>query len=72
MAAKQLASLYQDLRRAFDAQPSDLTKCGILLLQLKVSSRRLGFSSLPYISSPRWVSLRQAYYFLKEKNGLMT
>ena len=36
MAAKQLASLYQDLKRAFDTQPSDLKKCGVLLAQLKV------------------------------------
>jgi 26S proteasome regulatory subunit N12 len=38
MAATQLASLYQDLRRSFDAQPSDLKKCGVLLAQLKVSN----------------------------------
>ncbi|KAF8504218.1 COP9 signalosome [Gautieria morchelliformis] len=36
MAAKQLVSLYQELMRAFDAQPSDLKKCGALLLQLKM------------------------------------
>lgn len=36
MAPQQLAALYKDLQRAFDARPSDLKKCGSLLAQLKV------------------------------------
>lgn len=44
MVAEQLASLYQDLKRAFDARPSDLRKCGTLLAQLKVGSRPHSFA----------------------------
>lgn len=32
----QLASLYADLKRAFDKKPSDLPICGKLLNQLKL------------------------------------
>ena len=38
---QQLAALYKDLQRAFDARPSDLKKCGSLLAQLKVRSYTL-------------------------------
>jgi 26S proteasome regulatory subunit N12 len=34
--APQLKSLYEDLQRSFNARPSDLKKCGTLLVQLKV------------------------------------
>ena len=36
MSSRQLQSLYRDLQRAFDARPTDLKKCGVLLAQLKV------------------------------------
>jgi 26S proteasome regulatory subunit N12 len=36
MAPQQLAALYNDLQRAFDARPSNLQRCGSLLAQLKV------------------------------------
>jgi hypothetical protein len=36
MAPNQLKSLYEDLLRSFNARPSDLKKCGVLLSQLKV------------------------------------
>jgi hypothetical protein len=36
MAPQQLATLYNNLQRAFDARPSDLKRCGTLLAQLKV------------------------------------
>jgi 26S proteasome regulatory subunit N12 len=36
MAPQQLAALYKDLQRAFNARPSDLKRCGSLLAQLKV------------------------------------
>ncbi|KAG2158800.1 SAC3/GANP/Nin1/mts3/eIF-3 p25 family-domain-containing protein [Suillus bovinus] len=36
MASQNLATLYNELQRAFDARPSDLKKCGTLLAQLKV------------------------------------
>jgi hypothetical protein len=35
-AAAQLASLYQNLKRSFDARPCYLETCGALLAQLKV------------------------------------
>lgn len=38
MIPQQLAALYEDLQRAFDARPSDLNRCGSLLAQLKVLS----------------------------------
>lgn len=41
MAPQQLAALYKDLQRNFDARPSDLKKCGSLLAQLKVGSYTL-------------------------------
>ncbi|KDQ64726.1 hypothetical protein JAAARDRAFT_167316 [Jaapia argillacea MUCL 33604] len=34
--SSQLASIYRDLKRAFEARPSDLKKCGQLLAKLKV------------------------------------
>lgn len=37
MASRQLQTLYKDLQRAFDARPTDLKKCGVLLAQLKIS-----------------------------------
>ena len=46
MVPDQLATLYQNLKRAFDARPSDLRKCGTLLAQLKVSNRPPCFSAL--------------------------
>ncbi|KIM91069.1 hypothetical protein PILCRDRAFT_59063 [Piloderma croceum F 1598] len=36
MAPQQLAALYNDLQRAFDARPSNLQRCGSLLAQLKI------------------------------------
>ena len=36
MAPQHLVALYNHLQRAFDAHPSDLKTCGILLGQLKV------------------------------------
>lgn len=36
MAPNQLKALYEDLLRSFNARPSDLKKCGVLLSQLKV------------------------------------
>jgi 26S proteasome regulatory subunit N12 len=40
MAPQQLAALYNDLQRAFDARPSNFKRCGSLLAQLKVLSRQ--------------------------------
>ncbi|KAI6105697.1 hypothetical protein F5141DRAFT_144203 [Pisolithus sp. B1] len=37
MASRQLQTLYRDLQRAFDARPTDLKKCGVLLAQLKIN-----------------------------------
>ncbi|ETW84574.1 hypothetical protein HETIRDRAFT_473268 [Heterobasidion irregulare TC 32-1] len=37
MPVPQLSGLYNELVRAFDAQPSDLKKCGQLLAQLKIA-----------------------------------
>ncbi|KAG5637012.1 hypothetical protein H0H81_006112 [Sphagnurus paluster] len=36
MATQRLKSLYNDLQRSFNARPSDLKRCGILLTQLKL------------------------------------
>jgi 26S proteasome regulatory subunit N12 len=36
MAPQQLIALYNDLQRAFNSQPSDLKRCGVLLSQLKI------------------------------------
>ncbi|KIM68657.1 hypothetical protein SCLCIDRAFT_13454 [Scleroderma citrinum Foug A] len=36
MSSRQLQSLYKDLIRTFDARPTDLKKCGVLLAQLKI------------------------------------
>ncbi|KAF8138614.1 COP9 signalosome [Boletus edulis] len=36
MASRQLATLYRELQRVFDARPTDLKKCGALLDQLKI------------------------------------
>jgi len=36
MAQQQLKTLYADLQRSFDSNPSDLKKCGTLLTKLKV------------------------------------
>ncbi|KAE9410296.1 hypothetical protein BT96DRAFT_961766 [Gymnopus androsaceus JB14] len=36
MAQNQLKSKYSDLKRSFEAKPSDLKKCGSLLAQLKI------------------------------------
>lgn len=36
MATNQLALLYQEVKHAFNARPSDLQRCGTLLEQLKV------------------------------------
>lgn len=38
MAQNQLKSQYSELKRSFEAKPSDLKKCGSLLAQLKVMS----------------------------------
>jgi hypothetical protein len=40
MAPQQLATLYKELQRAFDARPSNLQRCGTLLAQLKVTTCR--------------------------------
>jgi len=36
MAHQQLGSLYQELQHAFNSNPSDLKKCGVLLAKLKI------------------------------------
>jgi len=51
MSSRQLQSLYKDLKRTFDARPTDLKKCGVLLAQLKV---HVGFPCVsPPLISPR-------------------
>ncbi|KAF8450377.1 COP9 signalosome [Boletus edulis BED1] len=42
MASRQLATLYRELQRVFDARPTDLKKCGALLDQLKIGLIQTG------------------------------
>jgi len=41
MATPNMAQLYRQLQRAFEARPADLTKTGKLLTQLKVRTIEL-------------------------------
>ncbi|KAF9469035.1 SAC3/GANP/Nin1/mts3/eIF-3 p25 family-domain-containing protein [Collybia nuda] len=42
MAPNQLKALYEDLLRSFNARPSDLKRCGVLLNQLKMGLIQAG------------------------------
>jgi hypothetical protein len=55
MATPHMASLYQELQRVFEARPTDLTKTGKLLTQLKVRAIESNRRSL--MTSPGYFGL---------------
>lgn len=59
MAQNQLKSQYNELKRSFEAKPSDLKKCGSLLAQLKVMSSIIYFVQNETLKYNRLVSLKQ-------------
>ena len=56
MATPNMGSLYKDLQRVFEARPTDLSKTGKLLTELKVQAIQSTVPRFPHKFASDWPS----------------